>query len=84
MTEEFTVGRTDAAVGSCGRDSTPGGGPMAWYWTDDMARLLLERGLVPVDRVGEWISRPVAFAGPTDADPVQVALLLMGDAAAVA
>lgn len=57
---------------------------MAWYWTDDMARLLLDRDLVPVDMVGEWITRPVALAGPADGDPVQIALALIGDAAAVA
>jgi hypothetical protein len=57
---------------------------MAWYWTDDMARLLLERDLVPADRMGEWMNRPVALAGPADGDPVCIALSLIGDEWAVA
>ncbi len=35
--------------------------PMPWYWSDDIARLLLERGLISADRARDLTRRPVAW-----------------------
>jgi hypothetical protein len=46
---------------------------MTWFWTDDLARVLLARGLTNERSVQDWLMRPVAVAGPNDADPVAMA-----------
>ncbi len=33
---------------------------MTWFWSDDLARLLIERDGVPPQRVSAWISGPTA------------------------
>lgn len=33
---------------------------MTWFWSDDLARLLIERDGVPPQRVAAWISGPAA------------------------
>lgn len=57
---------------------------MAWFWTDDLARLAIEAGMVEPDAVREWMARPVAVAGPDDADPLAVAGRLLGGEAEAA
>ncbi len=36
---------------------------MPWFWTDDLARLLAERGEVDASRTRRWSERPVAVSG---------------------
>jgi hypothetical protein len=55
-----------------------GGLLMAWFWTDDLARALIDEGVVSDDAVQEWIRRPVAVAGASDVDPVAMARSLLG------
>lgn len=49
---------------------------MPWYWTDDLARTLIDAGKVDQARVAAWIASPVAIRrqGTTPAE-VAVALL---------
>lgn len=49
---------------------------MAWFWTDDLARLLLDAELAEESSVRSWLDRPVAVSGPEDADPLAVARTL--------
>lgn len=51
---------------------------MAWYWSDDVARAAIERGLVTERSVQEWIDRPVAFAADRDLAFADVAARLLG------
>lgn len=51
---------------------------MAWFWSDDLARVMLEAGEASERQVREWISLPVAIAGTADADPLDIARLLAG------
>ncbi len=51
---------------------------MAWLWSDDVARMLIDEGLVEASRVSEWIASPVAFAVAEDADPRAVGSGLLG------
>ncbi len=51
---------------------------MAWLWSDDLARLLISKGMTDASRVAEWIHTPVAFAVPDDVDPEEVAAALLG------
>ncbi len=50
---------------------------MAWFWTDDLARTLVESGVIERSSVEEWVARPVAFAAADDADPSEVAMSLL-------
>jgi hypothetical protein len=34
---------------------------MPWYWTDDLARTLIDTGKVDAARVAAWIVAPVAI-----------------------
>ncbi|MGF1667485.1 MAG: hypothetical protein ACFCVC_14590 [Acidimicrobiia bacterium] len=52
---------------------------MAWFWTDDLARTLIEEGVVGREAVQDWISRPVGIAAADGADPAQVGRGLLGD-----
>ncbi len=47
---------------------------MAWFWTDDLARTLVDSGVVERSSVEEWVARPVALAAADDADPSEVAM----------
>ncbi|MDH4120064.1 MAG: hypothetical protein OEW30_21990 [Acidimicrobiia bacterium] len=49
---------------------------MAWYWTDDLARLLRAAG--DPGAFPDWTQRPVAFAAPDDVDPLDFARTLLG------
>jgi hypothetical protein len=51
---------------------------MQWFWTDDLAVLLLEQGEVSPERVSGWMQRPAAYAAPDDAAPLETARLLLG------
>jgi hypothetical protein len=51
---------------------------MAWIWTDDLARLLMDRRLVEEHLVREWLRRPTGVAVEADADPIEVALSALG------
>lgn len=49
---------------------------MPWYWTDDLARTLIDAGAVDSSRVVRWLSAPVAIRSTdTDADSVARSLL---------
>lgn len=49
---------------------------MPWYWTDDLARTLLEAGNVEPSRVVRWLSTPVAVRrAEADAQSVADSLL---------
>jgi hypothetical protein len=50
---------------------------VAWFWTDDLARLLLDKG-VPAASLSELLSRPAAIAAPDEASALDVAARLAG------
>lgn len=52
---------------------------MAWFWTDDLARILIDEGAVGREAVQDWISRPVGIAVAEDADPAQIGRFLLGE-----
>lgn len=49
---------------------------MPWYWTDDLARTLIEAGKVDAARVAAWIVSPVAIRRD-DTSPTEVAGALL-------
>ncbi len=51
---------------------------MAWFWSDDLARALLEAGEASETQMRDWIQRPVAIAGSQDADPLTLARRMAG------
>ncbi len=51
---------------------------MPWFWTDDLARLLVESGQVSGGQVQDWVQTPVAMAAPEGSDPLEFALALAG------
>ncbi len=51
---------------------------MAWFWTDDLARTLIDEGVVAGEAVQDWISRPVGIAVADDADPGEFGRFLLG------
>lgn len=55
---------------------------MSWFWTDDLARLLIERDPVTASsvsgRLDEWSRRPEAYAAPVGSDAIEVALTILG------
>jgi len=52
---------------------------MRWFWTDDLAALLVEHGFVGSERLREWTERPVAYAVPDETEGLDVARSLIGD-----
>jgi hypothetical protein len=48
---------------------------MPWMWSDDLARLLIERGEASAPQVQDWLERPIGFA--SESDPVEVARILL-------
>ncbi len=50
---------------------------MAWFWSDDLARLLIERDGVSPDRVQHWISGPTAHR--TEVGALELARQLLGE-----
>lgn len=58
---------------------------MPWFWTDDLAELLIEQADVRAEILAEWTTRPVGLAVPEGTEPLQVARALAGmDGEAVA
>lgn len=51
---------------------------MAWFWTDDLARALLDAGLVSESSVRAWLDRPEGIAAPAETDPVTLGAALLG------
>lgn len=54
------------------------GVPMPWYWTDDLARILIDTGKVDPERARRWISAPVAIRS-AEVDSETVASSLLSD-----
>jgi hypothetical protein len=52
---------------------------MAWFWSDDLARLLIERDGVSPKRVAEWLSGPTAHR--SDLGALEFARELLGEEA---
>ena len=48
---------------------------MAWFWTDDLARLLIARDGVAPTAVAHWISAPIAHRGDGEALAIARTLL---------
>ncbi|MPZ53716.1 MAG: hypothetical protein GEU79_13455 [Acidimicrobiia bacterium] len=40
---------------------------MDWFWTDDLAQLLIDEDGVSPESVANWMANPVAVAGEGDA-----------------
>jgi hypothetical protein len=49
---------------------------MAWYWTDDLARLVIDHDHVPPERLASWLSVPSAYR--SDLEPLAFARELFG------
>lgn len=49
---------------------------MAWFWTDDLARLVIERDSVAAALVAHWITTPIAHRGDGEALDIARALLV--------
>jgi hypothetical protein len=56
---------------------------VAWFWTDDLARALIDAGEVERVSVTRWMERPIAVAAPEDADPLEVGRATLGIASAI-
>lgn len=39
---------------------------MAWFWTDELARALIEAGVVIPEQAQSWVATPVAYRGEGD------------------
>lgn len=52
---------------------------MPWYWTDDLARMLIETGRVDRSRVAGWIVTPVAVRSDDDSAEAVAGTLLDGE-----
>lgn len=48
---------------------------MTWFWSDDLARLLIEHDAVPGESVAAWVSAPTAHRG--EGDPLDFARHLL-------
>ena len=48
---------------------------MAWFWTDDLARLLIARDGVAPGAVAHWISAPIAHRAEGEALDIARTLL---------
>lgn len=48
---------------------------MAWFWTDDLALLLIARDAVAPTAVAHWISAPIAHRGEGEALDIARTLL---------
>lgn len=52
---------------------------MPWYWTDDLARILIDTGKVSESRVAGWLSAPVAIRRDEESSETVATSLLTGD-----
>ncbi len=49
---------------------------MPWYWTDDLARILIDTGKVSEQRVSSWLTAPMAIrSDDSDSETVADSLL---------
>lgn len=48
---------------------------MEWFWTDDLARLLMSEDAIAPELLSHWISEPCAHRG--EADPIAFARNLL-------
>lgn len=48
---------------------------MSWFWSDDLARLLIEHDAVSAEIVAAWVSAPTAHRG--EGDPLEFARRLL-------
>jgi hypothetical protein len=55
---------------------------MQWFWTDDLAAVLVEHVEVSPERLTSWCQRPVAYAAPEGAEALDVARALIQPAVA--
>jgi hypothetical protein len=46
---------------------------MPWFWTDDLANLLIDQDGYRPDSLTEWTRRPAALAAPEGIDPLEFA-----------
>ncbi|HKZ29637.1 MAG TPA: hypothetical protein VJ482_08335 [Acidimicrobiia bacterium] len=51
---------------------------MPWFWTDDLAELLIEHAGVRPETLAEWTLRPVAVSTPEGVEPLAFAQTLLG------
>ena len=51
---------------------------MPWFWTDDLAELLVDHAGVRPETLDEWTQRPVALAVPEGVGPLEFARALLG------
>ena len=51
---------------------------MPWFWTDDLARLLVEAGLAHAGDLAAWSTSPVAVRSDSD-NALAVAEALVGE-----
>jgi hypothetical protein len=51
---------------------------MPWFWTDDLAEILVEHAGSSPEALVEWTQYPTAVAVPDDAEPLDVARALLG------
>lgn len=49
---------------------------MPWFWTDDLARMLIDQDGYRPEALAEWTQRPAALAVPDHTDPLEFARLL--------
>ena len=52
---------------------------MAWFWSDDLARILIEHDGVAPQRVADWLSGPTAHR--SDLGALEFARELLGEEA---
>jgi hypothetical protein len=51
---------------------------MPWFWTDDLADLLIEHDGLRPETVTDWTQRPAALSAPESADALDFARSLLG------
>ena len=51
---------------------------MPWFWTDDLADMLVEHAGLSPESYAEWIERPTAYSAPDSTDPLEFARSLAG------
>ncbi len=51
---------------------------MPWFWTDDLARILVDAGLVSREHVQDWLDSPTGVAIGDGVDALEAAKALAG------
>lgn len=52
---------------------------MPWFWTDDLARSLIDSGKVDRSKVSGWLTAPVAIRSPEESAETVAQSLLGGE-----